>query len=273
MAEWYYQVTGEAIGPVSFDELKAKVGDGQIEPQTLVREGADGPWVPASEVPRLAERPTQPAERVEQEVAAAGIGASGESEGVSAVPPGEEAEIRRSPLALRPCSDCGRMVSKQASVCPNCGRAFHESSFGARYQGEQPLTVFVLIAVLAVGFLVASPLAVYRISLALAPKVLAQGEAGQLATAADRFALAATGLWFISMLACTFLGGAVGRPRMAYLTGCVLGLFFGPLGVFAAFAIDKRPQCPQCASRLSGLGKECPFCHARLVWKVSPTWY
>jgi DNA-directed RNA polymerase subunit RPC12/RpoP len=60
---------------------------------------------------------------------------------------------------------------------------------------------------------------------------------------------------------------------MAYYTGLLLGLFFGPLGVFAAFAIDKRPQCPNCLSRLGGLARECPYCHARLIWAKEVRWY
>lgn len=178
------------------------------------------------------------------------------------------------------------MVSKQASTCPSCGRAFHESSFTARYRGEQPVVIVGVLVVLAIGFVLVSPVGVYRIALLVAPRVLEDVEGGETAAAgaalerqnvremaSTEFALAVASLYVLSMLVCTILGGAVGRPRMAYLTGCFLGLFFGPLGVFTSFAIDKRPQCPQCASRLSGMGKECPFCHARLLWKVEPAWY
>jgi len=183
----------------------------------------------------------------------------------------EEPGIQRSPLALRPCSDCGTMVSKQASMCPSCGRAFHESSYTARHRGEQPVVIFALISVLAVAFLFLSPLVVYGIAVNLAPAVIGAGEGQDVASTG--FALAVVGFYVFAMLGCTFLGGAVGRPRMAYATGCFLGLFFGPLGVLAALGIDKRPQCPQCASRLNGLAKECPSCHARLVWKTVPSWY
>ena len=183
----------------------------------------------------------------------------------------EDPDIRRSPLALRPCSDCGKMVSKQASTCPSCGRAFHESSFTARYRGEQPVVIFALISILAIVYLFLSPLVVYQIAVILAPNVIGAGEGQDVAF--STFGLVVVAFYVFSMLACTFLGGAVGRPRMAYVTGCFLGLFFGPLGVFVAFAIDKRPQCPQCSSRLNGLAKECPACHARLVWKTVPMWY
>jgi len=79
--------------------------------------------------------------------------------------------------------------------------------------------------------------------------------------------------YVLSMLVCAVLGGAVGAPRMAYFTGLLLGLFFGPLGVFAAFAIDKRPLCPSCFERLNGIAKECPACHSGLTWVLARRWY
>ncbi len=257
MAEWYYQAMGKTIGPVSWIELEQKATDREIGQETEVREGADGPWSAASQVPGLFAPPP--------ELDAAGSSRDGAAAG------DQEAGVRRSPLNLRPCSDCGTMVSKQASTCPECGRAFHESSFTARYGGEQPVLTFVLISLLAIAFLFLSPLVVYAIAAKLAPSVIHAGESQDLATTG--FPLVVVGVYVFAMLGCTFVGGAVGRPRMAYVTGCFLGLFFGPLGVFAASAIDKRPQCPQCSSQLNGMAKECPFCHARLIWKVAPTWY
>lgn len=186
-------------------------------------------------------------------------------------PEGQEPDIQRSPLALRPCSDCGMMVSKQASICPKCGRAFHESSFTARQRGEQPVVILLLMSLLAFVFLFASPLLVYQVAVLMAPNVIHPADAEGMAFIF--FGLGVVTFYVFCMLACTFLGGAVGRPRMAYVTGCFLGLFFGPLGVFAAFGIDKRPKCPQCSTRLNGLAKECPACHARLVWKTVPLWY
>jgi hypothetical protein len=271
MAEWYFQVMGEVTGPVSWDELEQKARHGEIGLETEVREGADGPWIAASHVAGLFDLVAQPAglaaaEHGGETGPGAGVGGGDvDAEG------GQDLGSRRSPLNLRPCSDCGRMVSKQASACPECGRAFHESSFTARYGGEQPVVVFVFIILLAVGFLFLSPLAVYWAALKLSPNFIAGGDAQDIAHTG--FALAVVGVYVFAMLSCTFLGGAAGRPRMAHVTGCLLGLFFGPLGVFTAFAVDKRPECPQCASRLNGLAKECPHCHARLIWKVVPTWY
>ena len=44
---WYFQVMGAEIGPLTSAELKEKVQIGQIQPDTLVRSGQDGKWIPA----------------------------------------------------------------------------------------------------------------------------------------------------------------------------------------------------------------------------------
>jgi len=253
MTEWYYQVMSGVFGPLSWEQLRERVRSGEIEHETEVREGADGPWIAASHVAGLFDLLAQPA-----------------ADDV-AVEDEHEVGVRRSPLNLRPCSDCGTMVSKQASTCPNCGRAFHESSLTARYRGEQPVVIFALMSLVGIIFLFLSPVAVYAIAVKLAPNVIQAGEAEDVAYIG--FGLIVVGLYVFALLSCMLLGGAVGKPRMAYLTGCFLGLLFGPLGVFTAFAIDKRPQCPQCSTRLNGMANECPCCHARLLWKVAPSWY
>lgn len=44
---WYFQVMGTEVGPLTSAELMEKVQIGQIQPDTLVRSGSDGKWVPA----------------------------------------------------------------------------------------------------------------------------------------------------------------------------------------------------------------------------------
>jgi hypothetical protein len=72
------------------------------------------------------------------------------------------------------------------------------------------------------------------------------------------------GLVLLAWLGCAFLGAVVGGRRNAAGFGLLLGLFFGPLGVLCAFALDGRPQCPCCRTRLEGRASVCPACHARL---------
>ena len=263
MAQWYYQVVDEILGPVSLDEVKVKVEGGEIGENSLVRHGADGEWVAISAIEELRQAMVEPLADLRpegDEQSLAGIAA--ESEVASTAD--ESRDVKRSPLSLRPCSDCGTMVSKQAGVCPSCGRSFHESSIEVRYKGEQPVPVLAFFTILAIAFVVVSPILVYLVATSIA---------GQFTDSGETIGAALAGLHLVSMITCTLMGGAVGKPRMAYVTGLFLGLFFGPLGVFAASAIDKRPKCGQCFGRLSGLPRECPSCHSRLIWKVETSWY
>lgn len=52
-SEWYFQVMGEMVGPVSAAELKAQAENGTIGPDTLIRRSAEGKWVSASQVQGL----------------------------------------------------------------------------------------------------------------------------------------------------------------------------------------------------------------------------
>ena len=51
--EWYFQVMGQELGPLSGGELKAKVANGQVQPDTLIRKGVDGKWLFATKVKGL----------------------------------------------------------------------------------------------------------------------------------------------------------------------------------------------------------------------------
>ena len=61
--EWYYQAMGQELGPLSAGELKSKVANGQIQPDTLIRKGIEGKWTFASNVKGLftvSEKPPTP---------------------------------------------------------------------------------------------------------------------------------------------------------------------------------------------------------------------
>ena len=268
MAQWYYQVMDEILGPVSLDELKQGIEAGEIEGRSLVRQGAGGEWVAVSDVEELKQAVVEPLDDLQpagDEDSLANITA--ETEVASEPAADKSRDVKRSPLSLRPCSDCGIMVSKQASVCPNCGRAFHESLVDVRYKGEHPVPVLAFFTILAIAFVALSPIVIYFVAELIAGQFTDSG------VTCTTIGAALAGVHLVSMITCTLMGGAVGKPRMAYVTGLFLGLFFGPLGVFVASAIDKRPKCGQCLSRLGGLPRECPSCHSRLIWKVETSWY
>lgn len=58
--EWYFQVMGQELGPLSVGELKAKVANGQIQPDTLVRKTAEGKWIFGGKVKGLFTVPEEP---------------------------------------------------------------------------------------------------------------------------------------------------------------------------------------------------------------------
>ncbi len=262
---WYYQRASEVVGPVAWEELQQKADEGEITPETPVRQGPDGAWRAAAEIEGLWLAPTGSIDGLAEEEP--GAAPAAQAGAAPLAPPAEAAPRARSPLSLRPCSDCGTMVSQHASMCPNCGRSFHALSLSVPYRGEHPVPVWVFFTLLALAFMLASPVALHRGIARVATESLKDELAGHT------IALAVAVGYAISMVCCAVLGGAVGAPRMAYYTGLLLGLFFGPLGVFAAFAIDKRPQCPNCCTRLGGLARECPACHAHLTWTMKVRWY
>jgi len=106
-------------------------------------------------------------------------------------------------------------------------------------------------------------------------------------------------IWFI-WLSSAIAAGIVGHARQAALPGTVLGLFFGPIGLLAAFALDGRGQicqhcnrpirwnepasepsilrlgwllgghdslsCPYCSIRLDEEVARCPQCSGAITW-------
>ena len=72
-------------------------------------------------------------------------------------------------------------------------------------------------------------------------------------------------IWFI-WLSSAIAAGIVGHARQAALPGAVLGLFFGPIGLLAAFALDGRASCPHCAGKLDGRGQICQHCNRPIRW-------
>ncbi len=57
--QWYFQVMGSDVGPLSPAELADKVKRGQIQADTLVRKGADGKWMPADRIKGLLPPPPE----------------------------------------------------------------------------------------------------------------------------------------------------------------------------------------------------------------------
>ena len=52
-AEWYLKVADKELGPLTPKQLKIMAGKGQLAPDDPVRQGSEGPWVPAGRVKGL----------------------------------------------------------------------------------------------------------------------------------------------------------------------------------------------------------------------------
>jgi hypothetical protein len=250
MNQWYVQFADKIYGPMTLDDLRRRVAAGQIPPESLARDGPTGQWTAVSRLPALQTPmwpdPMQPMPKTSRE---------------------QDTAARRGPLPLRPCADCGEYVSQQATACPRCGRSMTLTTIEVPYRGEHPIAVLIFFAMLAVVFVLTTPVLVYFGADYLS------ASAGVSEAAQGRIAFLAAAAYTISMVVCSVLGRAVGAARMAFYTGMLLGLFFGPMGVLVAFAVDKRTQCPNCFSRLDGLARQCPFCRVMLRWEQRPRWY
>jgi hypothetical protein len=60
MDEWFCEIAGREIGPLSAQQLRAMAGKGQILPSDCVRRGAQGAWVLARQVKGLLPPPAMP---------------------------------------------------------------------------------------------------------------------------------------------------------------------------------------------------------------------
>ena len=49
--QWFYEIMGEELGPISSAELRRKAESGEVTPDTSIRMGAQGAWQIAAEVP------------------------------------------------------------------------------------------------------------------------------------------------------------------------------------------------------------------------------
>lgn len=107
--EWYVCIDSVESGPITSDRLKRLADEGKIHPDTLLKKGPSGGWVPASRVKGLFDPPvTSPAATQET--------ASGSS------PPtaGQQRTLN--------CPACGRLISREAVSCPGCGHPINMKS-------------------------------------------------------------------------------------------------------------------------------------------------
>ena len=52
-AEWFCQMAGRELGPLSSQQIKMMAASGRLQPADSIRQGANGPWLPAARVKGL----------------------------------------------------------------------------------------------------------------------------------------------------------------------------------------------------------------------------
>jgi hypothetical protein len=73
-------------------------------------------------------------------------------------------------------------------------------------------------------------------------------------------------LWFVIWVGCVVAAWAIGNSKSSPGGGLLLGIFLGPIGVLAAFALvdNKRAKCPHCRELIDKEATKCPKCQSSL---------
>lgn len=148
---WFTKVNGVEAGPFSSSGLKGEAQGGRITPDSLVRRGDDGEWVPAQRIqglfeavpaiartapPPLAKAKPLPVEVKEPEP----VAVESSAVAVESLPDIADVELPAveflaskaasssglpsgSPLNMIACPDCEEQISRRARECPHCGCA------------------------------------------------------------------------------------------------------------------------------------------------------
>ena len=89
---------------------------------------------------------------------------------------------------------------------------------------------------------------------------------GNILGGCQKRSLEMEGLIILVWIACAGIGYGVGKQKNAGRQGAALGLLLGPIGVLVASAVDCRPCCPVCGTRLNLHPFLCPQCETRFQW-------
>jgi len=116
-SDWYYQIMGEVIGPLTANELRIHAQHHHcIYPDTLVRKGVEGQWVSADRVKGLLDT-EQPPSPLPHSLPSART--------TPALQPSKLPE--EEPRREKACPFCGEAILVIAKKCKHCGEFLDDS--------------------------------------------------------------------------------------------------------------------------------------------------
>lgn len=146
---WLLRVSGNFIGPLTLQEVQDRIKAGEVNQNTLVQKGKNGPWVLAGNVSELFDLP----------VSSPPSPGTGISEPAPIKPMPEGPNLLSGPLPepeKRPpgrnvwiCRKCRWPVPKPKTYCPRCGYVKTVNDSRATERSALVLLIFAIIVVLS----------------------------------------------------------------------------------------------------------------------------
>jgi hypothetical protein len=252
MAQWFYQVMGEAVGPVSSAKLQNLAQHGTISADTLVRSGTNGDWILAERISVLFPVSTERFKNCpfcgEQILAVA----------IKCKHCGSDLAEKKATVPGRP--------NKTAAPRPASGAVARNSR--AKWLRSITLTIIAWLAVAVPIFVI---VAIPEIDDWRAGRISGSGTELAVGLLVRCLALAAVlaatiYLYFLP----TIMAKRSNHPHHYRSSILNVGLgwtFIGWLGALAwALMIREGGNCWRYNARLNGFPSVCQFCQAQLTW-------
>ncbi len=146
---WLLRVSGNFIGPLTLGEVQDRIKAGEVNQNTLVQKGQNGPWVLAGNVSELFDLPVSsppsPGARIREPAPMPPVSAGPDLLSGPLVEP----ERRQTGRNVWICRKCRWPVPKPKTYCPRCGYVKTVNDSRATERSALVLLIFAIIIVLS----------------------------------------------------------------------------------------------------------------------------